>query len=64
MGLVANKLVPVDAVVKDSPSLDTARHNMEKIRRIEPGLSRHEGNEDFLYNLSPTTQFPNRYLPP
>ena len=32
MGLVANKLIPIDAVVRDVPSLDTARHNMEKTR--------------------------------
>ena len=49
MGLVANKLVPVDAVVRDVCPLNTERYNVvEKIRRIEPGLSRHEGNEAFL----------------
>jgi hypothetical protein len=45
---VANELIPIDAVVRDVPSLDTVRHNMEKIRRIEPELSWYEGNEVFF----------------
>jgi len=45
MGLAKNKLIPVDVVVKDVSSLDTACHNMEKIRRIEPGLSWYEGKK-------------------
>ena len=36
MGLAKNKLIPVVVVMKDVPPLDTARHNMEKIWRIEP----------------------------
>ena len=53
MGLATNKLIPVDVVLKDFPSLDTKGHNVvEKIRRIEPGLARNEGNEDFLNKLS------------
>ncbi len=33
MGLAANKLIPVDVVVRDVPSLDTKGHNVvEEIR--------------------------------
>ena len=58
MGLVANKLIPVGVVVKDISPLDSIGHNVvEDTLCIEPGLSRYEGNEDFLYKLatSPTT---------
>ena len=52
MGLATNKLIPVDVVLKDFPSLDTKGHNVvEKTRRIEHGFSRHEGNEVFLNKL-------------
>ncbi len=48
MGPAANKIGPVSVVVMDVPSLDSIGHNMEKIRRSEPELSRYEGNKVFF----------------
>ena len=53
MGLATNKLIPVDVVVKNFPSLDSKGHNaVEDTRRIELGLFWYEGNEVFLYKLA------------
>ena len=53
MGYAANKLVPVDVVVKDVSPLDTKGHNVaEDTLCIEPGLSRYEGNEVFFNRLA------------